>query len=126
MPHKLNSLTRYLALCLFAVLTLPTACNRERSQRPAAANPQPAAQRYPLKGKVISLDKQSGSANINNEPIPNFMDSMVMPYPIKPPAELDQLQPGDSITGDVVVAEPGKYWLENLKITAHEKIAPAK
>jgi hypothetical protein len=49
-----------------------------------------------------------------------------MPYPIKPAAALDQLQPGDSITADVVVAEPGKYWLENLKITAHPKAAAAK
>ena len=46
-----------------------------------------------------------------------------MPYTIKPPSMLDQLQPGDSITADVVV-EPDKYWLENVKVTGHSK-APA-
>ena len=46
-----------------------------------------------------------------------------MPYTIKPPSTLDQLQPGDSITADVVV-EPDKYWLENVKVTGHSK-APA-
>ncbi len=49
------------------------------------------------------------------------MDPMVMPYPVRPRAALDQLQPGDSITADVVVAEPGNYWLENLKVTGHSK-----
>jgi Cu/Ag efflux protein CusF len=126
MPHKLNSLSPQLALfCLLALLTLSPACNRGTSQ-PTTANPQSAAKRYPLKGKVISVDKQTGLANINNEPIPGFMDPMVMPYPIKPPAALDQLQPGDSITADVVVAEPGKYWLENVKITEHSKAAAGK
>jgi hypothetical protein len=43
---------------------------------------------------------------------------MVMPYTIQPPAALNQLQPGDSITADVVVA-PDKYWLESVKITGH-------
>jgi Cu/Ag efflux protein CusF len=118
--------TQCLALFfLLALLALSTACNRGTSQ-PSATTSQSPAKRYPLKGKVISLDKPAGSANINNEPIPNFMDQMVMPYPIKPPAELDQLQPGDSITADVVVAEPGKYWLENIKITGHSKPPPAK
>jgi protein SCO1/2 len=118
MPHKLNSSSAQLALlCLFFLLTLSAACNRETSQ-PASTNAPAAAKRYALKGKVISLDKQAGTASINNEPIPGFMDPMVMPYPIRPPAALDQLHPGDSITADVVVA-PDKYWLENVKITAH-------
>ena len=125
MPDKLNSLSPHLALLILcALLTLSPACNRGTPQ-PTTANPQPAAKRYPLKGTVISVDKQAGSANISNEPIPGFMDPMVMPYPIKPPAALDQLQPGDSITADVVVA-PDKYWLENVKITGHAKPAPSK
>jgi protein SCO1 len=126
MNNRRNSSTQRIALlCLLALLIFPTACNRGTSQ-PATASPQSAAQRYALKGKVISIDKQAATANINNEPIPNFMDPMVMPYPIKPPASLDQLHPGDSITADVVVAEPGKYWLENVKVTGHAKPATAK
>jgi protein SCO1/2 len=67
---------------------------------------------------VISVDKNAGTANIDNEPIAGFMDPMVMPYTIKPSSDLNQLQPGDSITADVVV-EPNKYWLENVKVTSH-------
>ena len=72
----------------------------------------------PSKDKVISIDKNAGTANIDNEPIAGFMDAMIMPYTIKPACLLDQLQPGDSITADVVV-EPDKYWLENVKVTGH-------
>jgi len=113
---------RLVWLCLFVLAF--SACNRAPSQ-PTTANPQSATKRYSLEGKVISIDKQSGTANINNEPIPGFMDSMLMPYAIKPPAALDQLRPGDSITADVVVAEPGNYWLENVRVTGHEK-TPAR
>ena len=124
MNGQINSSTQRLALfCLSALLAL-AACNRGASQ-PSAANLQ-AAKRYALKGKVVSVDKQAGSANISNEAIPDFMDAMIMPYPIQPAAALDQLQPGDSITADVVVAEPGKYWLENVKVTDHSKAAESR
>ena len=126
MNNRRNSSAQRIALlCLFALLILPTACNRGTSQ-PGAASSQSAAKRYALKGKVVSVDKKFGTVNIDNQPIPSFMDAMVMPYPIKPPAALDQLQPGDSITADIVVAEPGKYWLENVKITGHAKAAAGK
>jgi Cu/Ag efflux protein CusF len=118
MTIQINSSAQRVALfCVFVLLNLSAACNRGTPQ-PASTIPPAAAKRYALKGKVISLDKQAGTASINNDPISGFMDPMVMPYTIQPPAALNQLQPGDSITADVVVA-PDKYWLENVKITAH-------
>jgi protein SCO1/2 len=123
MNSPLNSSSPRLALvCLSALLAFSVACNRGPSQ-PGTATGQPAAKRYSLKGKVISVDKNAGTASIDNEPIAGFMDAMIMPYTIKPRATLDQLQPGDSITADVVV-EPDKYWLENVKVIGHSK-APA-
>jgi protein SCO1/2 len=115
---------RLALLCLCALLAFSSACSRGPSQ-PAAAK------RYALKGKVISVDKNAGTANIDNEPIAGFMDAMVMPYSVKPSSMLDQLQPGDAITADVVVqpdnAQPdnvqpdNKYWLENVKVVGHSK-----
>jgi protein SCO1/2 len=125
MPHRFNFVPIHLALfSLLALLTFSAACNRGAS-RSGTTSPQPS-KRYALKGKVISVDKPAASANINNEPIPGFMDAMIMPYPIKPATALDQLQRGDSITADVVLAEPGNYWLENVKITEHSKAAAGK
>jgi len=72
----------------------------------------------------MSVDKNAGAANIDNEPIAGFMDPMVMSYTFKPANVIDQLQPGDSISGEVVV-DSDKYWLENVKVTGHSA-APAE
>jgi protein SCO1 len=109
------------SLCI--LLALSTACNRHQS---GSSGMSSDAQRYPLKGKVVSVDKNAGTASINNEPIAGFMDAMIMPYKIKPASTLDQLQPGDSITADVVLAEPGNYWLENVKVITHAQPSAAK
>ena len=114
-----SSPPRLAPFCLCALLVFSVACNRGPSQ-PSAASGQSTAKRYSFKGRVISVDKNAATANIDNEPIAGFMDEMTMPYTIKPPSTLDQLQPGDSITADVVV-EPDKYWLENVKVTGHSK-----
>jgi protein SCO1 len=125
MLDKSNSLFSGGALFFFcALLLFSAACNRGPSQPSATAST--AAKRYALKGKVISVDKNAGTANISNEPIAGFMDPMLMPYTIKPAAALDQLQSGDSITADVVVQPDNTYWLENVKVTAHSQTPPDK
>jgi protein SCO1 len=124
MPRNFNLFFPRLALfCLCALLAVSAACSREKSQ-PGAASVQSGAKRYAFKGKVISIDKNAGMANIDNEPIAGFMDPMIMPYTIKPPSMLDQLQPGDSITANVVVQADNTYWLENVKVIAHSKTPP--
>jgi Cu/Ag efflux protein CusF len=111
----MSSLRHVRALICLSTLLACAACNRGAS---SASHTQGGTKRYSLKGKVISVSKQAGNASIYNDPIPGFMDPMAMPYTIKPAATLDQLQPGDSITAEVVV-EPDKYWLENVQVTAH-------
>jgi protein SCO1 len=110
MPRRIQ-----IALTLCTLLTLP-ACNRQKS--PQAASTALSPKRYAFKGKVMTVDKNAGTANIDNDPIAGFMDPMVMPYSFKPPSQINQLQPGDSITADVVV-DNNEYWLENVKVTGH-------
>jgi len=103
---------------LCTLLAFSASCSSGPS-RVSSTSSQSGAKRYALKGKVISVDKNAGTANIDNEPIAGFMDAMIMSYPFKPATALDQLQPGDSITADVVLEGPGKYWLENVKVVGH-------
>jgi protein SCO1/2 len=129
MTDKLNSPFKcaprfFFLVALCVLLTFSLACNREKSPESPAAS-QSSAKRYVLKGKVISIDKNAGSANIDNEPIAGFMDAMIMPYTFRPPSQINQLQPGDTITADVVV-DSDKYWLENVKVTAHSETPAAK
>lgn len=72
---------------------------------------------YQMKGKVLSVAKAEGSANIDAENIPGFMDAMAMSYPIPDEKTLSGLNPGDDITADVVVTPDGKYHLENIVVT---------
>jgi protein SCO1/2 len=83
-----------------------------------------AGKRYPFTGRVASIDRQARAAIIDGDNIPGFMGAMAMSYKIKPAAMLNQLNPGDSISAEVVVAQPD-YWLENVKVTAHAPTPPA-
>ena len=117
----MNNHTRHIFL-IALVLTgtfLASSCNRAKT---------PAAKRYPFTGRVVSIDTQAGSALVDGDAIPGFMDAMAMTYKVKPAAALNQLTPGDSISAEVV-SEPedengrSDYWLENVKVTAHSKAA---
>jgi protein SCO1/2 len=119
MKISFRSLRRFVLLGLGVLLAFAIACNRKKTT-PSAAASQSNSKHYALKGKVMSVDKNAGTANIDNEPIAGFMDPMVMPYSFKPPSQIDQIQPGDSITADVVV-DSEKYWLENVKVTGHSQ-----
>lgn len=113
MSLRPNSYSRLVGLWwLGAFLILFASCNRSASTQP---------KRYTLKGTVISIDKNAGTADVDNEPIQGFMEKMVMPYKIRPASTLSELQPGDVITADVVV-EPNSYWLENVKVTGHTQV----
>ena len=81
-----------------------------------SSKPQQAGRRYHLKGKVVSINQDSGSVVVDAEAIPGFMDAMAMPYPVGERGELGKLGPGDEITADVVVTDAGDH-LENIVIT---------
>ncbi len=124
MLNKPNLLAARFLLCSCVLLVFSAACNRSKPQPETSSS---AAKRYPFKGKIISVDKNASTANIDNEPIAGFMDPMIMPYSFKPASALDQLQPGDTITADVVVqAADNKYWLENVKVVSHTDTPASK
>ncbi|PYV70577.1 MAG: hypothetical protein DMG97_18910 [Acidobacteria bacterium] len=99
---------------LLVLLAMLVACKKASNQ--PTVQQSASAKHYHLKGKVVSIDKQSKMANIDSEAIPDFMDAMTMPYNLKPESDLDKLKPGDAITADVVVQDE-KAWLENIAVT---------
>ena len=120
MPNNITTHSPRLSLfCLCTLLAVFAGCNHGTSQS-GEATTQSATKHYLLTGKVISIHKQAGMAIIDNDLIPGFMDAMIMPYIIRPASALDQLQPGDSITADVII-EYDRYWLENVKVIGRSK-----
>ena len=84
----------------------------------AAPPPAEQAKRYHLVGKVVSIDLQQGSLNVDGQDIPGFMSAMMMSYPVHDAKILSTLSPGDEISADVVlVPSDNSYYLENIVVT---------
>lgn len=104
---------RFLILTLFSVLLL-TACQKTPSNQPIAS---PEAKRFPLKGKVVSVNKAKHTANIDHEAIPNYMEAHAMDFPIHNEDVLNTLTKDSHIKAELVV-DKGVYWLENISVVA--------
>lgn len=106
---------RYFILIIFSAL-LFVAC------KPGGAQPQngsDTAQRYPLKGKVVSVDRAAKKATIDHGDIPGYMPAMTMEFPVRADWVWDDLTPGSEIRAELVIDNAkGEYWLENLGIMA--------
>src|SRR5688500_7632876 len=105
-------------LCFLFLITilLLSACSKTEPE--AAANPD--VKRYPLKGKVISVDKEKKRAKIEHEEIPGFMEAMTMDFPIREDWVWSELRPGAEVRAELVVDLSAKdpYWLEKVGIIA--------
>lgn len=73
-------------------------------------------QRYEIKGKVVSVDKQHRQATISHEDIKGYMEGMTMPFTVKDKWAMDVLATGDRVTATLVVQGPSS-WIENPVIT---------
>lgn len=108
--------------CVAVLLT--SSCHRFQAQ---------ATNRYAFTGRIVSVDLQSQTANIDGDMVQGYMEAMVMPYKIKPDSILRQLNPGDSVSADLIVVQHDPrdesavpdYWLENVKVTGHAPQPPA-
>lgn len=59
---------------------------------------------YPVQAEVISVESQRQMITIKHGDIPGLMPGMTMSYMVAEPKQIETLQPGDKITGDLVVS----------------------
>jgi protein SCO1/2 len=106
----------YLTIILFALFF--TAC-----QKPAANVASDSAKRYPLKGKVVSVNREKKTAKIDHEAVEDYMPAMEMEFPIHEDWVWDDLLPGSEIRAELVVDNTAKdpYFLEKIGIVANAK-----
>lgn len=97
--------------CIF----LFSACKTDTNSHASAT-----AKRYPMKGKVVSVDRAAKKAKIDHEKIEGYMEAMTMDFPIHADWVWDDLKPGSEIRAELVVDNAGKdpYYLENIGIVA--------
>jgi len=79
---------------------------------------QSKTKHYDLRGQVLDKDPATNQITVKHGDIPGFMPAMTMSYLVKDQNGFQQVQPGDVITADVIIAgNRNEYWLENLHIT---------
>lgn len=102
-------------LLVFVAVFLFTACQKTETA-PTSVNEK----RYPIKGKVVSVDKAKKKAKIDHEKIPGFMDAMTMEFPIREDWVWENLTPGAEVHAELVVDETAtpSSWLEKVGIVA--------
>jgi len=69
---------------------------------------------YPVTGTVVEV-RGNDVVVIDHDPIPGFMDAMIMPFHIDDPALLAGVDPGDLVRGTFVVGE--RSYLSSLQVT---------
>jgi protein SCO1 len=119
-PHK-TVLPVIAAVCTGLLVACGPSRSAERSDargtntKIASETKDTGAKRYPLTGRVVSIDKADQSINIDGNAIPGFMAAMTMPYQVKDASVLEKASPGDEIKGEIVVGSDGAY-LENIEL----------
>jgi protein SCO1/2 len=105
--------SRFVLTSVMLLLTVSVGCNRTR--------------KYPLQGEVVGKNIATNEITVKHGDIPGFMMAMAMPYRVKDPAVVQEVQPGDKIAAQVIVGkDPSDYWLEDVRITDESARGQAK
>lgn len=99
---------------------LMLSCRQTSGPPQSSAN----ARRYDLTGTVVSVDRAHKQVVVSHDPIPGFMDAMIMPFTLYADWAFDVLSPGDRIHATLVV-DGDRSWLENPLVVRQEG-APAQ
>jgi protein SCO1/2 len=69
---------------------------------------------YPLKGKVVAVDRDKNTVKLDHEDIPGQMAAMTMDFTVADPKFLKGLKPGDKVEGRLK-NDAGKFIITQLK-----------
>jgi Cu/Ag efflux protein CusF len=94
---------------------LVVGCNSSKPAESGTQSAQSGPKRYPLHGRVVSIEKDKRQVVVDHGEITGFMMAMTMGYSVKNASLLDSLSPEDQITADVVV-NGDDVWLENIVV----------
>jgi protein SCO1/2 len=102
-------------LCGLALVLPMAGCHS--NARPQATVPSGPAKQYAVKGIIVGTDPAHGEVTVDSEAIPGFMEAMTMPYKVKDANVLQDLHPGDHMTGVLLVGGDNTV-LDQIVITA--------
>lgn len=109
-------MARRALLVLVAAVLLLTGCSRE-AENPA---PSPTAQKWTVKGTLVSVNPGEQQVTINHQEIPGLMAGMTMAFRVADSKLLDGFSAGDTVEFEVMQTEAG------LLVTALRKVDAEK
>lgn len=98
------------ATLLILVLTL-FACGEKEQPKPVS---EPGETLYAVRGKILSRNASDNSLKVDHEPIPGFMEAMIMDYPVRGadvatlPADRSRIEAKLHVTSRA-------YWITDVK-----------
>lgn len=69
---------------------------------------------FAVRARIESVSAGGNGFVAAHEAIPGLMDAMIMPFEVRDPAEIEEIEPGDLVTFEFVVEKGGSY-ARNLK-----------
>lgn len=105
---------RYLLIISLFLAFLSVSCSNSATSQKTVE-----LKRYPLKGKIVSIDKEKKKVEVAHEKIEGFMEPMTMSFSLKGADwAFDELQKDSYIQAELVVDNVNSdYWLENFAIS---------
>jgi protein SCO1 len=104
-------------LCSVVIFGLiVSACSSKSTPTSKSPEASSAAQKYEVKGKVVSVDKSNHKVTIAHEEIKGYMEAMTMPFTILDDYVYSELKPGSQILATLVV-DQGRSWLEDTIVS---------
>lgn len=80
-----------------------------------------AAQRFPVTGLVLKVDRSRRILAVSCESIPGYMDAMIMPFEVRDAKDLDGLAAGMTVDFTLVIEKESNY-AEHVQIKRYESV----
>jgi protein SCO1 len=78
---------------------------------------------FPLTGEIVAIKPDRTEVTVKHDDVIGFMQAMTMPFPIKDPAVLEGLAPGDLIRATLVISDEESFL---TAITRTGSVPPAQ
>lgn len=105
MKNSPRRLRRALTFALFASVLLHGCSSKPANE-----------QRYELKGRIVSVDREKGEVSVDHEEVKGYMGAMTMDFPVRDAEALKVMEAGDQLQASLVITDDG-YWLDGPVIT---------
>ena len=77
--------------------------------------PAEAERRFPIEGRVVSLDAAAKTITLNHHEVVGYMKAMTMPFDVRDEWVFKVVHPGDTVQATLVVSD--EAYLENISVT---------